>query len=230
MRLSCTGFLVSEFQCLDYSFILSISIFTCVRACFVADACTKSRYVVQTPSRHQKDWKSSQTSGDKTTGILGAPLRKQVVQAPAGSNKEKILNATAEDLWLLQNILKNNKGTLKADTATGTMVKNRILQNNTEGVAMEGKEKTQGSGKGTEEEGVAVRDTKENATEQESVKDFVVTEKRLCELHRLLHCKKVSLNQTYKKNSEANSKVRSQPEDDESLEDFGFPSFDVRAS
>ena len=51
--------------------------------------------------------------------------------------------------------------------------------NNTEGVAMEGKEKTQGREKGTEEGGVAVRDTKENASEQESVKDFVVTEKRL---------------------------------------------------
>ena len=41
--------------------------------------------------------------------------------------------------------------------------------NDTEGVAVEGKEKTHGKEKGTEEDGVAVRDTKENAPEQESV-------------------------------------------------------------
>ena len=41
---------------------------------------------------------------------------------------------------------------------------------------VEGKEKTQGMERGTEEVGVAVRDTKENASEQTSVKDFVVRE------------------------------------------------------
>ena len=67
----------------------------------------------------------------------------------------------------------------KADAATGTMVKHTNSADNTEGVAMEGKEKTQGRDKGTEKDGVAVRDTKENASEQTSVKDFVVTEKKL---------------------------------------------------
>ena len=43
---------------------------------------------------------------------------------------------------------------------------------NTEGVAMEGKEKTHGREKGTEEDGVAVRD-KKRVSEQESVEDFV---------------------------------------------------------
>ena len=79
--------------------------------------------------------------------------------------------------------------------------------NNTEGVAMEGKEKTQGREKGTEEDGVAVWDTKENASEQERVKGFVVTAKTLWELHRLLNNRKGSLSSTYKKNTEANNKV-----------------------
>ena len=79
--------------------------------------------------------------------------------------------------------------------------------NNTEGVAMEGKEKTQGREKGTEEDGVPVRDTKENASEQEIVEYFVVTEKRLWELHRLPNNRKCSLSSTYKKNSEVNNKV-----------------------
>ena len=64
---------------------------------------------------------------------------------------------------------------------------------------MEGREKTHGREKGTEEDGVAVRDIKENASGQESVKDFVVTE--------LLNNRKGSLSSTYKKNSEANNKV-----------------------
>ena len=62
---------------------------------------------------------------------------------------------------------------------------------NTEGVAVEG----------------AVRDTKENASEQKSVTDFVVTEKRLWELHHLLNNRKGSLSSTYKKSTEANTKV-----------------------
>ena len=41
---------------------------------------------------------------------------------------------------------------------------------NTEGVVMEGK-KTQGREEGKEEDGVVVRDTMENASEQTSVKD-----------------------------------------------------------
>ena len=39
------------------------------------------------------------------------------------------------------------------------------------------------------------------------MKDFVVTEKRLWELHRLLNNRKGSLSSTYKKNTEANNKV-----------------------
>ena len=78
---------------------------------------------------------------------------------------------------------------------------------NTEGVAVEGKDKTHGREKGTEEDGVAVRDTKENASEQESVKDIVATEKKLWELHRLLNNRKESSSSTYKKNTEANAKV-----------------------
>ena len=77
---------------------------------------------------------------------------------------------------------------------------------NTEGVGMEGKGKTQEREKGTEEDGVVVRDTKENASEQTSVKDFVETEKKLWELHRLLNNRKGSLSSTYKKNTEANTK------------------------
>ena len=78
---------------------------------------------------------------------------------------------------------------------------------NTEGVAMEGKEKTHGSAEGTEEDGVPVWDTQENASGQESVKDFVVTESRLWELHRFFNNRKGSSSSTHKKNSEANNKV-----------------------
>ena len=96
---------------------------------------------------------------------------------------------------------------MKADTATGTMVKHKTLADDTEGVAMEGKEKTHGREEGTEEDCVAVRDTKENASRQESVKHFVATDKILWELHRLLNNRKGSLSSTNKKNSEANNKV-----------------------
>ena len=72
---------------------------------------------------------------------------------------------------------------------------------------MEGKEKTQGREKGTEEDGVALWDTKENAFKQESVKDFVVTQRRLWKLHRLLNNRKGSLSSTYKKNTEASTRV-----------------------
>ena len=54
---------------------------------------------------------------------------------------------------------------------------------------------------------VAVRDTKENASEQESVKDFLVTEKRLWQVHHRLNNRKGSSSSTYKKNTEANTKV-----------------------
>ena len=64
---------------------------------------------------------------------------------------------------------------------------------NTEGVAVEGKEKTHRSVKGTVEDGVAVRDTKENVSEQESVKDFVAREKRLWELQKGGHFSVFSL-------------------------------------
>ena len=39
------------------------------------------------------------------------------------------------------------------------------------------------------------------------MKDFVATEKKLWELHRLLNNRKGSLSSTYKKNTEANTKV-----------------------
>ena len=68
---------------------------------------------------------------------------------------------------------------------------------NTEGVMLEGREKTQGREKGPEEDGVAVRDAKENASEQESVKDILATEKRHWELRRLLNNRKGSLSSTY---------------------------------
>ena len=70
---------------------------------------------------------------------------------------------------------------------------------NTEGVVMEGKEKTQGREKMTEEDGVAVRDSKENSSEQESVKYFVVKEKRLWEVHRLLNNREGIMSSTYNK-------------------------------
>ena len=61
---------------------------------------------------------------------------------------------------------------------------------------LEGREKTQGRGKGPEEDGVDVRDAKENASEQESVKDILATEKRHWELRRLLNNGKGSLSST----------------------------------
>ena len=94
---------------------------------------------------------------------------------------------------------------MKADAVTGTMVKDSA--NDAEGVAVEGKEKTHGREKGTEEDGVAVHDTKENTSEQENVKYFVATEKKLWELLRLLNNRKGSLSSTYEKNTEANTKV-----------------------
>ena len=54
---------------------------------------------------------------------------------------------------------------------------------------------------------MAVRDTKENASEQESAKDPEATEKKLWELHCLLDNRKESLSSKNKKNTEANTKV-----------------------
>ena len=48
---------------------------------------------------------------------------------------------------------------------------------------------------------------KENASEQENVKDLVVKEKGLWELHRLFKNRKGNLSSTHKKNTEANTKV-----------------------
>ena len=79
--------------------------------------------------------------------------------------------------------------------------------NDSEGVAVEGKEKTHGREKGTEEDGVTVLDTKENTSEQENVEDFVATEKKLWDLHRLLNNRKGNLSSTCKKNTKANIKV-----------------------
>ena len=78
----------------------------------------------------------------------------------------------------------------------------------TEGVVEDGKE-THGKETGIEEDVVVLRNTKENASEQTSEKDFVVKEKKLWELHRLLNNRKDSLNSTYKKNADAdaNNKV-----------------------
>ena len=103
--------------------------------------------------------------------------------------------------------LAENQASTKADEATGTMVKHRILQTTPKVLRWKGKKRLKKREKGTEEDGVAVRDTKENASEQESVKDIVATEKRLWELHRLLNNRKESLSSTYKKNTEANTKV-----------------------
>ena len=92
------------------------------------------------------------------------------------------------------------------------MVKHRILQTTPKVLRWMGEEKTHGGEKGTEEDGVAVRDTKENASGHECVKDFEVTEKRLS-LHRLLNNRKGSPSSTHKKNPEANNEgARPEPE------------------
>ena len=52
-----------------------------------------------------------------------------------------------------------------------------------------------------------MRDTKENASGQDGVIDFVAREKRMWELHRPLNNRKESISATYKKNTEANTKV-----------------------
>ena len=62
---------------------------------------------------------------------------------------------------------------------------------------LEGKEKTQGREKKTEEDGVAVRDAKENASERESVKDLTVSST----------IGRGALSSANKKNTEANTKV-----------------------
>ena len=75
-------------------------------------------------------------------------------------------------------------------------VEHRILQTTPKELRWKGKKRL-----------TEVRDTKENAPEQESVKDFMATEKRLWELHRFLNNRKGSLSSTYKKKTEANTKV-----------------------
>ena len=54
---------------------------------------------------------------------------------------------------------------------------------------------------------MAARDTKGNVSEQECVKDFVATARKLWELQRLLNNRKGSLSSTYKMNTEANTRV-----------------------
>ena len=95
------------------------------------------------------------------------------------------------------------------DTVTGTMVKAQDSANDTEGVAAEGKGKDSREGKRNRGRGrsVAARDTKENVSEQECVKDFVATARKLWELQRLLNNRKGSLSSTYKMNTEANTRV-----------------------
>ena len=80
--------------------------------------------------------------------------------------------------------------------------KHRILQTTPKALRW-----THGREKGTEEDGGTVRDTKENASGQDGVIDFVAREKRMWELHRPLNNREESLSATYKKNTEANTKV-----------------------
>ena len=74
---------------------------------------------------------------------------------------------------------------MKAHTATGTTAKHRILQTTPKVPRWKGKKKTQG--KKEQRWTVWLCGTQGNASEQETVKYFVVTEKRLWELHRLLN-------------------------------------------
>ena len=86
--------------------------------------------------------------------------------------------------------------------------KHRILQTTPKALRWKGRtDNTHGREKGTEEDGGIVRDTKENASGQDGVIDFVAREKRMWELHRHLNNRKESLSATYKKNTEANTKV-----------------------
>ena len=99
-------------------------------------------------------------------------------------------------------VLAVTQASTKVDAVAGTMV-NLDSADNAEGVAMEGKEKTQEKKK-AQKNGVAARDTKENALEQESVKDFVVTETRLGIAPSLQQ----SEGEIHKaKNTEANTKI-----------------------
>ena len=110
--------------------------------------------------------------------------------------------------WMEQaGVLAVIQASMEADTATGTTAKAQDCAYDTEGATLEGKEKIQRREKGTVEDCVAVRDTQESASEQESVKDFAVTEKRLWELHRLLKSRKGNLSSTHKKNTDANTQV-----------------------
>ena len=76
---------------------------------------------------------------------------------------------------------------------------------------------------------MAVRDTKENASEQESVIDFVVTEKRLWELHRIINNRKGSISSTYEKKRRGEQEgVRLEPENGGSVGSSGRGVRDVR--
>ena len=86
--------------------------------------------------------------------------------------------------------------------------KHRTLQTTPKALRWKGRtDNTHGREKGTEEDGGTVRDTKENASGQDGVIDFVARDKRMWELHRPLNNRKESLSATYKKNTEANTKV-----------------------
>ena len=88
------------------------------------------------------------------------------------------------------------------------MEKHRILQTKPKALRWKGRtDNTHKREKGTEEDGGAVRDTKENASGQDGVIDFVARQKRMWELHRPLNNRKGSLSAIYKKNTEANTKV-----------------------
>ena len=78
--------------------------------------------------------------------------------------------------------------------------------NDTEGVAVEGKEKTHRKEKETEEDGVIVRDTNENASEQERAKDSW-QQKETVGIAPSPQQSERSLSCTYKKNNDANAKV-----------------------
>ena len=59
------------------------------------------------------------------------------------------------------------------------LVKHRILQTTPKVLQWKGRKRLNKGKKGTQEDGVAVRDTQENASEQERMINFVVPEKRL---------------------------------------------------
>ena len=111
--LSCTSqFLFRKFILCEILFHFTSHPSYFVLFCFTRDACAEPRYTWsgRSPSWYQKDWKSSQASGDKepegsgsgATGTLGGrPLRKQAVRVPARrTNTAKIHVVKNTKVWL----------------------------------------------------------------------------------------------------------------------------------